>query len=172
MSPDTRIVHGQLIPPKRPGDIWQIKVICPYCRKPHYHGAGLNGKLANVVDDLSSRHLADTSTFKRIVGGDPITADRKHRDPLTFRPFARLLFSTNEYPQSADASSGFYDHWLVIPFSAEFRGQHCEVPRQVLAAQLAAPQELSGVLNRALAVPPSIHAPFAPCGRRFGIIRV
>jgi putative DNA primase/helicase len=109
-----------------------------------FGAAGLYGKLANVVDDLSSRHLVDTSTFKRIVGGDPITADRKHRDPLTFRPFARLLFSTNDYPQSADASSRFYDGWVVIPFSAEFRGQHGEVPRHILDAHLAAPSELSG----------------------------
>jgi P4 family phage/plasmid primase-like protien len=118
--------------------------------------AHLFGKLANVCDDLSSRHLGDTSTFKRIVGGDPITADRKYRDPITFRPFARLLFSSNQYPQSGDASSGFYERWVVIPFAQAFRGQRGEIPRQVLDAQLAAPHELSGALNRALATIPSV----------------
>ncbi len=116
----------------------------------------LFGKLANICDDLTSRHLSDSSTFKRIVGGDPLTANRKHRDPITFRPFARLIFSANEYPQSADASSGFYDRWVVIPFTEEFRGQQGETPRYILDAQLAAPQELSGVLNRALAALPGI----------------
>lgn len=40
---DSHIVRGQLIPPKRPGEVWQIKVICPYCGKPHFHGAGPDG---------------------------------------------------------------------------------------------------------------------------------
>jgi putative DNA primase/helicase len=121
-----------------------------------FSAANLHGRLANVCDDLATRHLSDTSTFKRIVGGDPITADRKHRDPITFRPFARLLFSTNEFPQSADASSGFYDRWVVIPFDADFRGQQSEVPRHILDRQLSTEQELSGVLNRSLAALPSI----------------
>jgi len=123
-----------------------------------FAAAQLFGKLANICDDLSSRHLSDTSLFKRIVGGDPILADRKHREPITFRPFARLLFSANEYPQSADASSGFYDRWVVIPCTQAFRGQRGEIARHVLDAQLAAPQELSGVLNRALAALPSARA--------------
>jgi putative DNA primase/helicase len=100
-----------------------------------FAAVNLYGKLENLCDDLSSRHLGDTSLFKRVVGGDPITADRKHRDPITSRPFARLLFSANEYPQSADASSGFYDRWVAIPFAADFRGQQGEIPRHVLDAQ-------------------------------------
>jgi P4 family phage/plasmid primase-like protien len=120
-----------------------------------FAAAHLYGKLANICDDLSSRHLADTSTFKRIVGGDIITADRKYRDPLVFRPFARLIFSANELPQASDASEGFYDRWVVIPFNATFRGQQDEIPRHILDAQLAAPEEFSGVLNRALAAMPS-----------------
>jgi putative DNA primase/helicase len=116
----------------------------------------LYGRLANVIDDLSSRHLVDTSTFKRIVGGDIITADRKYRDPLVFRPFARLVFSANELPQVSDASDGFYDRWVVLPFPNDFRGQYSEIPRHILDAQLAASAELSGVLNRALKALPNI----------------
>jgi len=73
-----------------------------------------------------------------------------------FRPFARLLFSANEYPQSSDASSGFYERWIVISFAQAFRGQRGEIARQVLDAQLAAPHELSGALNRALAAMQSV----------------
>ena len=40
---------------------------------------GLYGRLANIVDDLSGRQLVYTSTFKRIVGSDSITADRDSR---------------------------------------------------------------------------------------------
>jgi hypothetical protein len=44
---------------------------------------------------------------------------------------------------------------VVIPCTQAFRGQRGEIPRQVLDAQLAAPAELAGVLNRALAAQPS-----------------
>jgi putative DNA primase/helicase len=118
--------------------------------------ANLYGKLANLCDDLAARHLADTSTFKRVVGGDPLMADRKHKELFQFSPFARLIFSSNEFPQSADASQGFYSRWALVPFPTDFRGQQGEVPRHILDAQLAAPQELSGVLNRALAALPSV----------------
>ena len=100
--------------------------------------------------------MVDTSTFKRIVGSDSITADRKYRDPLVFRPFARLVFAANELPHSADASDGYYQRWLVLPFPHAFRGQPGEVPRHILDMHLAAASELSGVLNRALAAAPSV----------------
>jgi len=121
-----------------------------------FEAAKLFGKLANICDDLSSKQLGDTSIFKMVVSGDPITADRKYRDSITFSPFARLLFSSNEYPQSGDSSSGFYDRWVVIPFTNEFRGQHGEISRRLLDAELCKPEELSGVLNQALAALPSI----------------
>jgi hypothetical protein len=41
----SHIVRGQLIPPKRPGEVWRVKVICPYCGKLHFHGLGPNGTL-------------------------------------------------------------------------------------------------------------------------------
>jgi P4 family phage/plasmid primase-like protien len=122
-----------------------------------FAAADLFGKLANICDDLSSKHLGDTSVFKRIVGGDPITADRKYRDPIEFKPYARLLFSANEYPQGTDSSSGYYDRWVVLPFTSEFRGQQAEIPRRILDGQLASPEELSGTLNQALTALRSIQ---------------
>jgi hypothetical protein len=43
MSSDPLTVRGQLIPPTRRGEVYQVKVICPYCGKPHFHGAGPDG---------------------------------------------------------------------------------------------------------------------------------
>lgn len=111
----------------------------------------LLGKLANVCADLPSDHLAGTSTFKALTGGDRLTAERKFQGSFEFTPFARLLFSTNHYPTSKDASHAFFRRWLVVPFDVVLDPRE-KIPN--FAAQLSSPHELSGVLNRALAVLP------------------
>ncbi len=114
----------------------------------------LLGKLANICADLPSEHLTSTSTFKALTGGDQLTAERKFQGSFELTPFARLLFSTNFYPQSKDSSHAFFRRWLVLPFDAVIapteRIEH-------FAAQLADPQELSGVLNRAIEELPAMR---------------
>lgn len=113
----------------------------------------LLGKLANICADLPSEHLASTSTFKALTGGDRLTAERKFQGSFEFTPFARLMFSANHYPASSDASHAFFRRWLVVPFDAVLDPNE---KIQNLAARLATPSELSGVLNRALAVLPGM----------------
>jgi P4 family phage/plasmid primase-like protien len=122
-----------------------------------FAAARLVGRLANICPDLPSEHLAGTSMFKAITGGDIITAEYKYRDSFEFAPFARLVFSANHLPRSGDGSPAFFDRWLVIPFRRTFRGTAQETPRAELDARLADPDELSGVLNKALAVLPSLY---------------
>ncbi|MCH7726584.1 MAG: hypothetical protein IH991_08915, partial [Planctomycetes bacterium] len=110
----------------------------------------LVGKLANICPDLPSQHLAGTSTFKLITGGDPLPAEYKFRDSFDFTPFARLMFSANTAPCSQDSSEGFFERWVVVPFDGKFRGTGTEIPKPELDAKLSAPSELSGLLNRAL----------------------
>lgn len=115
----------------------------------------LLGKLANVCADLPSDHLTSTSTFKALTGGDRLTAERKFQGSFEFTPFCRLIFSTNHYPQSKDSSQAFFRRWYVVPFDAVLE------PREIildLAAQLAAPLELSGALNKAIALLPNMIA--------------
>jgi len=122
-----------------------------------FAAARLVGKLANICPDLPSDHLAGTSMFKAITGGDVITAEYKYRDSFECIPFARLVFSANHLPRSSDGSPAFFDRWVVIPFRRSFRGTAQEIPRTELDARLADPQELSGVLNKALAVLPRLR---------------
>lgn len=109
----------------------------------------LVGKLANICPDLPSEHLASTSTFKAITGGDWIHGEYKYHGGFDFKPFSRLVFSANNPPRSSDASYAFYRRWIVVPFDRTFDASE-QVPREVLDARLADPKELSGVLNKAL----------------------
>jgi putative DNA primase/helicase len=112
--------------------------------------ARLYGRLVNCCADLPSGDLESTSMFKALTGGDIITGERKYENSFDFQPYARLLFSANHPPRSADASKAFFDRWVVVPFDRSFRGTERERPRREIDAALAAPQELSGVLNKAL----------------------
>ena len=114
-----------------------------------FAAARLVGKLANICPDLPSHHLEGTSIFKQITGGDTVTAEYKFKDSFDYLPSARLVFSANECPRSSDAAHAFFRRWIVVPFLRTL--EHSEqIPRTELDARLAAPGELSGVLNRAL----------------------
>jgi putative DNA primase/helicase len=113
--------------------------------------ARLFGKLANICADLPSAHLAGTSIFKAITGGDTITAEDKFKTSFEFDCYAKLIFSANHPPRSQDASQALFDRWVVVPFQGRFRGTSEEIPQDELDALLTSPSELSGLLNHALA---------------------
>ena len=107
----------------------------------------LFGKLANVFADLDRRALKGTSYFKTIVSGDSIDAERKFKSTFSFTPYAKLIFSANEIPHSSDNTFAFYRRWCIIPFNNKFEGEKADVN---LLHKLTTPEELSGLLNRAL----------------------
>jgi putative DNA primase/helicase len=110
--------------------------------------ADLFGRLLNVFADLPGHALKSSAMFKSITGGDRIRAERKHRDAFSFTPYARLIFSANEAPPTADQSDAFFDRWLILPFDRRYRGTGQQDTN--LLAKLTTPAELSGLLNRAL----------------------
>jgi putative DNA primase/helicase len=117
-----------------------------------FAAARLLGRLANVCPDLPTAHLAGSSMFKALTGGDVVNAEFKYGDSFEFVPFAKLVFSANQPPRSDDATHGFFRRWQVVPFTRTFEdGAAGTVPREELDERLSAPEELSGVLNKALA---------------------
>lgn len=78
----------------------------------------LRGKLANVCGDLPQKAIEDTGLLKQLTGEDELTADIKFKEAITFKNYARLLFSCNEMPTSySDKSTAFYNRLLIIPFN-------------------------------------------------------
>ena len=111
-----------------------------------FNKAELFGKLANIFADLPSKSIDDNGMFKALTGEDFITAERKNKDPFSFRPYARFLFSCNEIPRNyGDRSEGFYRRLIIIRFEKS-------VPKAKrdpnLAEKLAA--ERDGILMWAL----------------------
>jgi putative DNA primase/helicase len=107
--------------------------------------ADLYGKLANICADLDYRALKSSQMFKKIVSGDPITGERKFKNPFSFSPYARLLFSSNRLPTTKDITYAFYRRWLIVAFTRTFEGEDADTKlREKLET------ELPGIFNRAL----------------------
>lgn len=112
-----------------------------------FASAELYGKMANVFADLRADKITDAGTFKVVVSGDRIRAQRKHAQPFTFEPYAKLIFSANQIPETADKSYAYFRRWVLLPFYRTFdesnRDEH-------LLEKLTTEEELSGLLNFAL----------------------
>ncbi len=115
-----------------------------------YSLAELRGKLLNISADVPERDFDDTAVFKQIVDGQLaiLRAPRKHKDTIEFQPFTRLLASAGRVPRSADNSLGYLRRWLAVPFGATLNES---IQDPALLEKLTTPEELSGLLNRAIA---------------------
>lgn len=79
---------------------------------------GLMGKLLNSCADLEIAALEDTSTLKKCLGEDTLRGERKGHDAISFKSYAKLIFSTNELPLvKAEKTNGFYRRLLVLPMN-------------------------------------------------------
>ncbi|MGN0634273.1 MAG: DNA polymerase [Oscillospiraceae bacterium] len=83
-----------------------------------FTAAMLYNMLVDIFSDLDKKAITETGFFKALTGGDYITAERKHKDPFSFKPFVKLLFSCNSIPKNhVDNSDGFYRRLLIIRFA-------------------------------------------------------
>lgn len=80
----------------------------------------LEGKLANIGDDISNKYIEDNSTFKKLVTGEKVNVERKGKDPFDFNNYSKLIFSANELPRINDLSDGLKRRIIFIPFNAKF----------------------------------------------------
>lgn len=112
--------------------------------------------------------MKDTATFKSLLGCDPLDVEKKGQDSFTLHPFARMLCSTNSWPQSKDLTDGFYRKWDCVEFTKTFVSKQEDVIEEEgdtvatgfneFVASLTTPEEMSGLLNWALDVLPDLRA--------------
>ena len=80
------------------------------------------GKLANIGDDIGDDFLqgGQVATFKKVVTGNRIKAERKGQDPFEFNPYVKLLFSANDIPRMKDKTGAVLRRLVIIPLNARF----------------------------------------------------
>lgn len=122
----------------------------------------LFGKLVNLAGDLNYTDLQETGTLKQLVGRDEIQAKRKYLTDLKFVNYSKLTFACNELPKIYDLTDGFWTKWILLEFPYKFISQkeYNELPEEQrrnkkimnpdIIEQITTPEELSGLLNKAL----------------------
>ncbi len=106
--------------------------------------AEIEGKLANICTDVETSKVMD-ARFKKIVAGETQSAERKFKDPFEFQPFAKILFSANDFIPTKDRTHGFYHRFDIVRFSRIFGP---EEQKPDLLQELK--EELPGIFNWAL----------------------
>ena len=112
-----------------------------------FRQAALQGKLANFSGELPYLGKINEGLLKRIVSGEPIDANLKHKDPIRARITAKLIVNTNEMPQIRDSTQATWDRLIIMPFEVRVRGTKNEDKSR--GEKLKA--ELPGIFRWALA---------------------
>jgi len=105
--------------------------------------SSLIDKVANIGTEItSSGKFIDTQVFKAVIAGDPLTIDIKFKEPVSYSPKAKHLYTVNALPTVSDTSIGFFRRLLIIRFNRVFseKEQNERLPKLL-------EKELSGILN-------------------------
>ncbi len=104
--------------------------------------AQLEGKLFNISEEGSTSAFRETDIFKTLTTGGKVTVKTVYQKPYAIQNTAKLVFSCNEIPGSADKAYGFYRRFAIVPFNAVFTKENRD-PH--LIGKLKA--ERAGILN-------------------------
>ena len=99
------------------------------CRKnksPEY--AELRGKRIVIAAELDEGTRLDTSVVKKLCSTDDVYAEKKYKDPFSFRPSHTVILYTNHLPRVGTNDKGTWDRLICIPFNARLRGMKGEIP--------------------------------------------
>lgn len=86
----------------------------------------LKNMLVNITDELPKS--ADWDLLKNLTGGGFTDAEIKHGPCIKFKSTAKMFFSANDTPAFSDASNGFWQRAIIIPFNQNIRGTSRDIP--------------------------------------------
>jgi putative DNA primase/helicase len=116
-----------------------------------FRTAELNGKLANIGDDINDEWISNTAVFKKVVSGDTVTAERKGKDPFKLRSFAKFFFSANSLPRLGRGkdSRAVLDRLVIIPFDAKFSKDDADYD-PFIKYKLRSPEVMEALIAKAI----------------------
>lgn len=109
----------------------------------------LEGKLANIDNELPSKALYQTGTFKKVTGGDVVHSDMKYsKDGVEFENFAKLIYACNQPPMVYDDTYANWRRFIMFKFNTKFVAGEGQDPNKL--KKLTTSEEISGIFNMAV----------------------
>lgn len=133
-----------------------------------YAAGELVGKLGNFGGDISSKKMTESNVLKGLIGRDNIQVQRKYLPMISFKNYAKLVFSCNIVPEPNEDTAAFWRRWIFIEFSRTFITQReweklrktnsakdilskgYKVADPDIVEKVSTPKNLSGMLNLAI----------------------
>ena len=85
--------------------------------------AETKGKRLLIAAELEEGMRLNTSTVKQLCSTDEIFAEKKYKDPFSFKPSHTLVLYTNHLPRVGAMDDGIWRRMIVIPFNAKIKGK-------------------------------------------------
>ena len=85
--------------------------------------AEAKGKRLLIAAEMEEGMRLNTSTIKQLCSTDEIFADKKYKDPFSFKPSHTLVLYTNHLPKVGAMDDGIWRRLIVIPFNAKIKGK-------------------------------------------------
>lgn len=112
----------------KPGDMGDARRIAP-----------IKGRALNVVGEVDPAEVFSDTGFKTLVStGDTVTIDQKYERAHSYRPFAKHVLCSNDFPQIRDSTDATFKRIMFIGFGRAFSAQEqdpflerellCELP--------------------------------------------
>lgn len=102
------------------------------------------GKTLLVSSEQPSMFMKSTHKVNSIISGEKISVERKFREALEVKSYAKILWSMNDLPRVGDAGNGLFRRVKVIRFPALAEAERDPSVKERIA------QEGAGILNWAL----------------------
>lgn len=110
-----------------------------------YYRAQLANKLLNYASEINGK--LESSIFKQLVSGEPVSARLPYGKPFHLTQYARLIFNCNELPRGNEFTDAYYRRFLIIPFTETIPKDEQD---KALHSKIIE-NELAGVFNWVLA---------------------
>ena len=85
--------------------------------------AEARGKRLLIAAELEEGVRLSTSIVKQLASTDPVSAEKKYKDPFKYVPTHTLVLYTNHLPKVTALDQGTWRRLIVIPFNAVIEGK-------------------------------------------------
>ena len=85
--------------------------------------AEVKGKRLLIAAEMQEGARLNDSTVKQLCSTDEVFAEKKYKDPFSFKPCHTLVLYTNHLPRVSASDDGIWRRLIVIPFGAKIEGK-------------------------------------------------